>query len=68
MARRKDGFDCDVCRQTVIWSVLGHRPALLCSNCGAKYDSKTGKRDRRFKPLPRESWLLGIGSGREAWR
>ena len=48
---------CDICKQDVVRRVFCHRPALMCPNCMAKYDSKTGKQDKRFKPLHKEFWL-----------
>ena len=59
MNMRKDGFGCEVCLQKVVRTVFCHRPALMCPNCMAVYD-KTGKRDGRFKPLGKESWLPGL--------
>ena len=48
--------DCDVCGDAVVKTVICHRGAFVCQNCCAKYRAD-GKRDERFEPLPRESWL-----------
>ena len=59
MGKLKDEFECEICGQKVTRTVFCKRLALMCPNCMAKYDN-TGKRDKRFNPLPKESWMPNL--------
>jgi hypothetical protein len=50
-------WKCEVCKNgTVALACIGHRSRYGCLNCLSVYFSNK-KRDKRYKPLKKESWL-----------